>query len=482
MSQIQECEKCGNGLLDGDLLCKICGHLSGRVCKACGHHVPHGKRLCESCGNDLGPQLPFGASAPSATATVAPASADRIHYMPPPPQDPPAAPTSPHATQVLDDPNQKRTMPLEAPPTPPPVPPLAQGGGTPYREPSRVDHTDYDAILRTCQEQLAARTDLFGVFGRPASGKTVFIYALGQMLKGWPGAKISLGNYALDRNWENLIDFQEHQFAEGIEKPTARGLHFYTAKAIGRGRDKRHFSLIDIPGEQFEQIDDWTRDITHFFLTYLTHCKGLFLFLELDPETICKSAAEAIDRRARERGAPLSADEASFARQAWRFKRDQLGHMVKFLSVAATVGRIESLGDLERQKGAMMDAYRAERFGADTVKVPVALCITKADRIKDYRFDGFPAIVPGAADFLGDPWNVIETLFPQELENLKQLVPHLKIEWTSSTGESFVPKRGIGQPLGLASVFNHVIGDPPPPWALPARTYLKYGRFFGLEA
>lgn len=485
MTLLLECEKCGNGLLPGDLKCKICGHFSGRECQSCTRHVPSGKRICDVCGHDLGNEYPLSnqigvntvmmplpldvdelADDDTSDTTTVSLGLDSIHAEPP--VDEPT---------LVEKPKEQLPTRSEGNPLKSQVKPVA---GTDW-EPTRLDHTDYQLVLKTCEDLLKSRSDLYGVIGRPESGKTCFIYALGKLLKGWHGGATEVGNYSLDRNWENLIHYQEQMFDSGVEKPTARGLHFYKANAIGTGRKQRHFVMVDIRGEQFEQIDDWTHEITDFFLTYLTHCKGLYLFLELDPDAVSKTAAEVLERHARKKGATLSQDEQEIYRQVWRFKREQMNHMVSFLSVAATVSKVTNIADYEEQRSMLSHAHREKVFGSKTVEVPVVLCISKADLIKDLHFPGYPPIVPGSDNFFGDPWNVVDNFFPKELDNMKKLVPRLKLEWVSSTGENFHPQRGVGQPLGMISAYKHVIQAPPPEWALSTATYQRLAKFFRLN-
>lgn len=514
-----ECEKCGNELVPGDLKCKICNHFSGRVCKACTRHVPSGKRICDVCGFDLGPEFPFASLTDEGTAipSTEPAPSHQPEPQPEPDKDvgqttlPPPLPSSGTPTknlaeeQTLPEPPDVATVQIDPDAIPTPnvgkgtTQPLPDDGApttaaydtvvhTPIvpdtfvssavPEPAPIDPTNYEQVLETCQELLKRRTDLYGLFGRPASGKTCFVYGLGNLLKGRHGEVKAVGNFSLDHQWEELIRYQEDLFQAGIQRPTGGGLHFYGAKAIGLR--KRHFSLVDIPGEKFEQIQQWTRDITDFFLTYLTHCKGFFLFLELDPDTASESSSMVLERRARKKGTPLDPEETRSAVDAWRLKRDQMNQMVRFLSVAATVPKISTKQDFETQRSTLSHAMREEKFGSKRVQVPVVLCVSKADLIKDYKFDGHPTIVPGAPGPLGDPWRVVEHFFGKELDNMKKLVPHLKVEWVSSTGENFNPKRGTSMPLGMSSAFQFVIKNPPPKWAMSAAHYQRLARFFGL--
>jgi hypothetical protein len=146
--------------------------------------------------------------------------------------------------------------------------------------------------------------------------------------------------------------------------------------------------------------------------------------------------------------------------------------------VAATIPKLRGVNDFLAQREALSKAAHAGQIGARQVGVPVALCVSKADMVKDHRYEGYPAIVPGSDDYLGDPWNAVETFFPNDLANMKKLVPHLKVEWVSSTGDNFQPERGIGKPMGIASVFRYVIGNPPPHWAMSSRAYDRLRRFF----
>ncbi|MDJ0837934.1 MAG: hypothetical protein QNK37_15575, partial [Acidobacteriota bacterium] len=301
------------------------------------------------------------------------------------------------------------------------------------------------------------------------------IYSLGRVIKGISGMNVDTGNYTLDRNWNKLITYQESQFESGQVIATPKGLHFYKANLIGNS--KRHFALMDIRGEQFEEIDDWNREIIDFFLTYLSHCKGMFLFLDLDADAVARSRGEVYERYEREFGRSLTNYEKNQLKDAYEFKRKQMSHMVSFLSVAATIPKMLTLEHFEEKRNVMSQAARDEEVGSRQVNIPVALCISKADLIKDRRFDGFPAIVPGSDSYLGDPWNAVETFFKNDLDNMKKLAPNLKVEWVSSTGDNFNPERGIGIPMGVSSVFNHVVAKPAPRWAMSSRAYARWRRF-----
>ena len=525
MNQTHECEKCGNSLLEGDLKCKICNHFSGRECPVCGSHVASGLQICNTCGHDLGPEFPFS----SGTTRPLPPNeqgGEDVETSPPPlpqeslPEEPPSAPEPPEESPQLDHPyaglaetesaGSDRASEMETPPATPdgnepppsiaesenlqedrPVPgnrPLPGNRPVPGKRPvpvrggapRKINFDHYQKIMEKCEELIAARCNLYGVLGRPEAGKTCFIYALGKLIKGAVKGPSVMGNYTLDPNWEDLIRYQERIFEEGVVKGTPKGLHFYKAQAIGKMARANHFALIDIRGEQFEQIDDWNREITDFFITYLTHCKGLFLFLDLDQDAVAGSAAEVYDRRAREKGSALTDEEKERYREAYQFKRNQMSHMVSFLSVAATIPKMLTVKNFFEQRSAMSTAHRDTIYGSRTLDIPVALCISKADLIKDYRFEGSPAVVPGSDDLLGDPWQAVSHFWEKDLQSMKKIAPKLKLEWVSSTGDNFDASRGIGRPRGLDSVFRFVVENPPPNWALSSESYARWRRFFFL--
>lgn len=510
MSLSRECEKCGSHLPGDTVKCLICGHMNGRTCTSCGAGVPTGERICQVCGLDLGPELALSdlhdddsrvrvadRDSPAPDPHKAP-EPDPVNEEPAvafaPPPIPPAAQTpeghSPHLADEMDALKSKATRPLPtAEPEPPqqndPPPterrPTALNLNAPSanhtdRMPKKMDTDDYSAVIDSCRGLIRNRFDLYGVFGRPEAGKTCFIYALGRVIKGIPGLRNTTGQFTLDANWEDLIRYQERLFDQGVNAPTARGLHFYKANAVG-GFRKRHFAMIDVRGEQFEQIEDWNKEVTDFFMTYLSHCKGLFLFLDLDPDTVAPGRGHVFERLERERGRELTPDERERIGEAYEFKRNQMSHMVSFLSVAATIPRAMKTKDFLKQRSELALAARETKRGSQQLRIPVSLCISKADLMKDRRFEGYPAVVPGSDSFYGDPWNVVETFFGNELENMKRLAPYLKVEWVSSTGENFNPKRGISRPMGVGSVFNHVV-NPMPAWAASAGTYEKLRRFF----
>ena len=56
-------------------------------------------------------------------------------------------------------------------------------------------------------------------------------------------------------------------------------------------------------------------------------------------------------------------------------------------------------------------------------------------------------------------------------EPLLHLVPKLKVEWISCLGRDFEQRKRWCGSLGLRSVFEHVVMQPPPDWAFSFKTY-----------
>ena len=446
MSELLPCRKCDTELDNHATTCLVCGTENRMMCAECNTLVTYGTATCGTCGFGLGPWEGDEGPKPPPMATADPDSAHQTKPLPTPDIAPPPLPDS-------------------APPSPIKI-----------TVPRRFTTDQYGAILDECRDLVDTHCDLYGVFGRPASGKTCFIYALGKLIQEGSAPDGTIASYSLEQNWKDLIRFHEEFLEIGQSRATDMGLHFYRARSTVRSRRKRHFALLDIQGEQFEQITDWNHEVTDFFMTYLSHCKGFFMFLDMD-EDIKGSKLAAVERREQELG-PLTDGEKKLVGDLVQLKRNQMAQIVDFLSVAATVPAVKNVADYQKLKTALNQARKRERqIGARKLKVPVVLCISKADLMPDRKFEDCPRIVPGSDNYFGDPWNVLEEFWPRHMESLKQLVPHLKVEWVSSLGENYDPKRGEVKPKGLTSAFSYVVEQPPPPWAFSGLTYAKFRKY-----
>jgi len=154
----------------------------------------------------------------------------------------------------------------------------------------------------------------------------------------------------------------------------------------------------------------------------------------------------------------------------------QMEQIIAFLSVAASVDRVASVADLESKRKAVSEAGR--RDGKSKLRVPVTLCLSKADRIPSMNFGPvYGRIVPGDGSPLGDPWFVVKTFWGEHYQSLLNLVPHLRIEWLSCLGADFERQRRFTGSMGLRAAFDHVVVNPPPRWAMSAKSMLKYRKW-----
>lgn len=303
----------------------------------------------------------------------------------------------------------------------------------------------YALVLQKIKLLMDSKYRLYGLFGRPSTGKSCLIYALRQHFK--KGSSQFGGFTPEGESWDHLAEDLEKQWRTGRPTSTARDeIHVYQAT---NPRGKKHFALLDVAGEHFEDTKSWSGEIFDFFGTYLANCKGFFILVELDDTAV---------------------GHAEFGKEG---KSQQLKNIVSFLSVAATIGRIKNPADLEHNRDLLEQSRK--NVGRRKVRVPVVVCLSKADRVSSMDFgQEIGRIRPGKeGDPLGNPWNVVKTFWPAHYRSLLNLVPHLKIEWLSCLGPEFETTRRFSGSLGLHSAIEHVILQPPPAWAMSTQHYQR---------
>lgn len=306
-------------------------------------------------------------------------------------------------------------------------------------------------VIQTCKRLVRQGYQLYGLFGRPSTGKSSLIYALRHhFTKGDSG----YGGYATEGdNWDHLAMDLEDQW-QSRQVPTADKLHPYLAL---HPRGGKHIALLDIAGERFEGIQSWTDEIFEFFGLYLGFCKGFFILIELDDLA----------------GAVQIGHDASARIQS------QMARIVRFLAVAAQLKKMSNVNDIQAKRAAAADAVN--QTGKMKVKVPVAICLSKADKVGSMQFGpALGKIVPGSLSPQSDPWNVLQAIWPEHMETLLNIVPHLKVDWLSCLGTHFEAERQFTGSIGLQGAFQHVITNPPPKWAPSTKNYLKYQKWLGL--
>jgi len=311
------------------------------------------------------------------------------------------------------------------------------------------EEEDHDTVIKKILEKVQVIVDLgyepYGLFGRPSTGKSCFVYALEQnFINGAEG----FGGYSTEGDsWGRLASGLEDHWATKKQVTTARGVDCYQAT----GRSKKHIGILDIAGEHFEDVQSWTSDIFDFFGSYLTHCKGLFLLIEFDESTVA----------AKSRGAAL-------------LMRTQLQKITAFVRVAAAImsGDIRSWEELESMRDSQEEV--SKKAVHSRLEIPVALCLSKADLVPGMNMTLKRGKVVPDRGYYADPWNVVEEVWPEHLETLLTVVPHLKIEWLSCLGAD----REFVRASGLRSIFQHVVVNPPPKWAMSAKNLRKFRKWF----
>ncbi len=444
------------------------------TCPECSALIPAGESYCHQCGVTLN----LDESENLETPDLPIAQKDATSRQEPPLEENQPAPTSDEPKVEREDAEksskitrfqskERREAPAVAvetkvaPPKqgPPPLPihareerlqeePAAERKGASkalLNREYKLQGRDYAMVLKKIRLLMDAGHQLYGLFGRPSTGKSCLIYALRQHFK--QGSSEFGGFTPEGESWDHLAQDLEKQWRTNRPSGTARDeIHIYQAT---NPRKKNHFALLDVAGEHFEDIKSWSSEIFDFFGTYLANCKGFFILVELDDSTV---------------------GHADYGKEG---KSQQLKNIVSFLSVAATIGPIKNSDDLDRNRE-LLEQSR-QRVGKRKVNVPVVLCLSKADRISAMDFGpAIGRIHPGkTGDPLGDPWNVVKTFWPAHFQSLLSLVPRLKIEWLSCLGPEFETTRRFSGSMGLHSAFEHVILDPPPPWSMSSKTYLK---------
>ena len=330
--------------------------------------------------------------------------------------------------------------------------PSGEFASAPMATPDDVQQQIDSEIIETCQRLHRQGYQMYGLFGRPSTGKSSMIYALRHhFTKGDPG----FGGYATEgENWEHLAEDLEAQW-QSRQVPTSDRLHPYLALQP-RGGGK-HIALLDIAGERFEGIQSWTDEIFEFFGLYLAYCQGFFILLELDD----LAAADQVGHDARAR------------------MQSQMARVVRFLAVAGQMERLKSTADVQAKRAAAEAAVSGT--GKVKVRVPVSLCLSKADLVGQMKFGPrLGKVIPGSHSPQSDPWNVLQAIWPEHTRTLLEMVPFLKVDWLSCLGTDFESERQFTGSIGLRSAFQHVVTDPPPRWSLSTANYLKWQKWLRL--
>lgn len=340
--------------------------------------------------------------------------------IPPPPRDNPA---------FSSDPRQGKT---------------GEFLGGPIATPQDLQSQLDAEIITTCNRLVNQGYGLYGLFGRPSTGKSSLVYALRHhFIKGDPG----FGGYAPDgENWDELARDLESQWNDRQIPTNADRPHTYLAQSP---RGKEHIAIMDIAGERFEGVQSWTDEVFEFFGLYLGYCKGFFVLVELDD--LASAGQVGHDASAR--------------------IQSQMARIVRFLAVAAQMEKLRDLKDVKAKRAAAEEAV--VQTGKVKVKVPVALCLSKADTVGRMKFGPeLGRVVPGSTSPQSDPWNVLQAVWPEHVASLLNMVPKLKVDWLSCLGTEFETQRSFSGSVGLRGAFQHVISQPPPKWALSTKRYL----------
>ncbi|CAN2042889.1 hypothetical protein GMMP15_90027 [Candidatus Magnetomoraceae bacterium gMMP-15] len=301
----------------------------------------------------------------------------------------------------------------------------------------KINEKDRETIQEVCNK-LEKDYKLYSLLGFSGSGKSSFIYSLEKKF-----GKLKRYNYTRQGNQWDVI---EKHMIEG----TPRGLYIYP---VINNLSKDNIALLDIAGEQFFEIKDCHEEMRKFFGMYFHRCSGHFIFIDMT------------------RG--LEKDKNILNKNLLSDSGEQLKQIISFLSVAPIDELNKNISDI----------------GSKKLKVPVTLCLSKADEIEDYDFD-YGDISGTQIPQKFNAWDLVSQIWPGHFESLINLVPELKIEWLSSLGRGF--KRGefketrkIGKPIGIESIFDFVVANPLPSWAMSSKRYLKFKKLFqikGLES
>jgi len=456
-----------------------------KVCPLCKEEISIKDEQCSVCGYDFAPKVEKEISEDSDMKDI-----------------------GEHAPILMEEPvsfkkrvsDEERAVPIEQRPE--------DKGDSNYEQQTGWEDFDetsedkFDVVKEKCQHYMKRRHKIYGLFGYAEAGKTSFLYSLRHQFE--QGATGFGGYLHQGDKWDELKNVVESQWGR-IAKGTPRG-KIYPYSAISR--DNKHIVLLDISGENFEHISSWSDEMTDFVGTYLPYCSGYFILFDMSldlgfklntqslrrksvPEDILsglkkmerqvytsednfmEALKQAIGEKGRDTYKSLILEDADMklkyiSRSDLSKSANQMKKIAEFLSVAATTRKLKYIKDPGEKKKRMLDAQR--EIGKQKVDVPVALCLSKADLIEDYYFEEFGKKIPLNVR----PWDVVRECWPEHYNTLLGVAPHLKIEWLSSLGRNFKQNNQIGNPMGLKSVFDFVVMNPPPPWAMSARAYLRF--------
>ncbi|MCP4347986.1 MAG: hypothetical protein GY795_20980 [Desulfobacterales bacterium] len=322
-------------------------------------------------------------------------------------------------------------------------------------EVDKLSEDDIEGIIKKCSEYRKQKYKFYGLFGFSGTGKSTFLYSLMQQFRS--GRDGYSGYVCSGSQWNQLEGQIKAMWEKDIIRGTARGLYIYRAQKTLKG--KKHILFLDIAGEQFSNIQDWSGRMGDFFGLYLPNCSGYLIFFNI--------------LRGFDLNRKLNINENLLSESDI-----QMDRIVSFLSVAATAAEKRRKKDQTQLKQAIENSVK--HIGEKQLKVPVALCLSRADEVENHYFEKFGDTIPRNVN----PWDVVKEYWPGHLKSLLSIAPKLKIEWLSSLGREFnySKQKGnpkMGTPLGLRSVFDFVVANPPQSWAMPSKDYLWLRKWFG---
>jgi len=309
----------------------------------------------------------------------------------------------------------------------------------------------FKIVKRQCEDYIKQNFKIYALFGFSEAGKTSFLYSLMQTFE--QGRDEGFGGYTYQgSSWNKLKNELESHWEQGMATGTVRGnIFYYEAHS---SRKKNHIVFLDIAGEHFDRVQDWSNEMTDFIATFLPYCAGYFLLFDM---------TLGIEER----------DKSNITVRMLSRSNKQMHAMVNFLSVAAIAKEIKKIDNPDEKTKKIRDSRK--KIGKRKIGVPVALCLSKADMIETFYFEEVGRNVPLNVT----PWRVMQRYWSEHYKSILKIVPHLKIEWLSSLGRKFGRAQRAdkppepGDPLGLQSVFDFVVLNPPPSWAMPSKYYTK---------
>jgi len=368
----------------------------------------------------------------------------------------------------------------------------------------KLDDLGFDIIeiLNECSELLKKKYKIYGLFGYDNAGKSAFLYSLmKQLIDG--NNTVYQGYTCKDDIWNSLKENLE--FAWETKKPTTTTKHKIFVYPIQNNSSENNIAFLDIGGERFARIKDWTNNLYEFFGRYLSYCSGYVIFLDLT------------------RGINIEDPPTKIYENTLNESSEQFHSIENFLFVTSFASKIEKIiakgnkeeekisklkdndndinekkedydkkinkikkdySDKVREKIESIEVKAKNKKKTMKVNVPVIISLSKADLIAKYNFSIKSKEYQNLPKSIS-PWYLLNTLWKGRFNQIRENVPNLKVEWLSSLGIHFMKDYNEvwipGEPLGLASIFDFIIKKPPPKWALTSNNYIKHKNFFGLN-